>query len=111
MAPHCIDVQGIPRKVDSITHIKILPLLWENEYFMTFTIKIFELFFINVALVSCKNQKKLPPDKMVKEQPGNAIFEGWYAYPEAVVFEDAYWVYPTYSDAFENNFFLMFFLI
>ncbi len=43
---------------------------------------------------------------MVKEQPDNAIFEGWYANPEAVVFEDAYWVYPTYSDAFEKQLFL-----
>lgn len=28
----------------------------------------------------------------------NPIFEGWYADPEGVVFDDTYWVYPTYSD-------------
>lgn len=29
---------------------------------------------------------------------GNPIFPGWYADPAAVIFDDAYWVFPTYSD-------------
>jgi beta-xylosidase len=29
---------------------------------------------------------------------GNPIFEGWYADPEAIVYGDEYWVYPTHSD-------------
>jgi beta-xylosidase len=33
---------------------------------------------------------------------GNPIFEGWYADPEAVVYGDEYWVYPTYSDPPDN---------
>lgn len=33
----------------------------------------------------------------------NPIFEGWYADPEAVVFDDTYWVFPTYSDDFEKQ--------
>src|SRR5947209_15227417 len=28
---------------------------------------------------------------------GNPILPGWYADPEAHVFEGAYWIYPTYS--------------
>ncbi|WP_211096981.1 glycoside hydrolase family 43 protein [Neolewinella litorea] len=28
---------------------------------------------------------------------GNPIFPGWYADPEAVVFDDEYWIFPTYS--------------
>lgn len=28
---------------------------------------------------------------------GNPIFEGWYADPEAIVFGNEYWVFPTYS--------------
>jgi hypothetical protein len=29
---------------------------------------------------------------------GNPVFEGWYADPEAVIYGDEYWIYPTYSD-------------
>ncbi len=29
---------------------------------------------------------------------GNPVFEGWYADPEAVVYGDLYWIYPTWSD-------------
>lgn len=28
---------------------------------------------------------------------GNPIFQGWYADPEGVVFDDKYWIYPTVS--------------
>lgn len=34
---------------------------------------------------------------------GNPVFPGWYADPEGVVFEDTYWIYPTYSDLYENQ--------
>jgi len=27
----------------------------------------------------------------------NPVFEGWYADPEGVVYDDTYWIYPTYS--------------
>jgi beta-xylosidase len=40
------------------------------------------------------------------ETSGNPIFEGWYADPEGVVFGDTYWVFPTYSAAFEDQLFL-----
>jgi beta-xylosidase len=29
---------------------------------------------------------------------GNPVFPGWYADPEAILFDSNYWVYPTYSD-------------
>jgi len=29
--------------------------------------------------------------------------DGWYADPEAVIFEDEYWVYPTYSAPYEEQ--------
>lgn len=28
---------------------------------------------------------------------GNPVFPGWYADPEAIVFDDTYWIYPTLS--------------
>lgn len=33
----------------------------------------------------------------------NPVFEGWYADPEGVVFDNTYWIYPTYSDVYENQ--------
>ncbi len=32
---------------------------------------------------------------------GNPIFSGWYADPEAVVFGDTYWVFPTFSAPYD----------
>jgi beta-xylosidase len=37
---------------------------------------------------------------------GNPIFKGWYADPEAVVFNQQYWVYPTYSAPYKEQVFL-----
>ena len=36
---------------------------------------------------------------------GNPIFEGWYADPEGIIYDDAYWIYPTWSDRYENQVF------
>ncbi|CAN0602521.1 unnamed protein product, partial [Ectocarpus sp. 12 AP-2014] len=33
----------------------------------------------------------------------NPIFEGWYADPEGAVFNDTYWVYPTFSDDYDKQ--------
>ena len=37
---------------------------------------------------------------------GNPIFSGWYADPEGIIFEDEYWVYPTFSAPYEKQVFL-----
>ena len=37
---------------------------------------------------------------------GNPLFEGWYADPEGAVFGDEYWIYPTYSAAYEDQIFM-----
>ncbi len=29
---------------------------------------------------------------------GNPVFPGWYADPEAIIFDSTYWIYPTFSD-------------
>src|SRR6478735_7075738 len=34
---------------------------------------------------------------------GNPIFQGWYADPEATIFNKQYWIYPTYSDRYEQQ--------
>lgn len=34
---------------------------------------------------------------------GNPVLKGWYADPEAIIFGNKYWIYPTYSDKYENQ--------
>lgn len=41
-----------------------------------------------------------------KKMSGNPVFPGWYADPEAVVYNGEYWVFPTYSAPFEEQTFL-----
>jgi beta-xylosidase len=36
---------------------------------------------------------------------GNPIFPGWYADPEAAIFNNTYWIYPTYSDKYNKQVF------
>jgi beta-xylosidase len=31
---------------------------------------------------------------------GNPVFEGWYADPEGIIFDDEYWIYPTMSGVY-----------
>jgi len=41
-----------------------------------------------------------------KKKSGNPIFEGWYADPEGMIFDDKYWIYPTYSALYEEQVFM-----
>jgi predicted alpha-1,6-mannanase (GH76 family) len=34
---------------------------------------------------------------------GNPVFEGWYADPEVIVYDNKYWIYPTYSAPYEEQ--------
>jgi predicted alpha-1,6-mannanase (GH76 family) len=34
---------------------------------------------------------------------GNPVFTGWYADPEVIVYGDRYWIYPTFSAAYEQQ--------
>lgn len=46
-------------------------------------------------------------DKNPQEQrAGNPVFEGWYADPEGVIFNDRYWIYPTYSAPYDKQTFM-----
>lgn len=37
---------------------------------------------------------------------GNPVIAGWYADPEVAVFEDTYWIFPTYSAPYDRQVFL-----
>jgi len=41
-----------------------------------------------------------------ERKSGNPILEGWYADPEAHVFEGRYWIYPTYSAPYDEQTFM-----
>lgn len=58
--------------------------------------------FILVAIISCSPEKKSTEIQL----SGNPIFEGWYADPEAIIYGDTYWIYPTYSDKFSKQVFM-----
>jgi beta-xylosidase len=36
---------------------------------------------------------------------GNPLFEGWYADPASAVYNNEYWIFPTYSDYYSNQVF------
>ena len=36
---------------------------------------------------------------------GNPVFPGWYADPEGIKYSDTYWVFPTYSAAYNDQVF------
>ena len=36
---------------------------------------------------------------------GNPLFPGWYADPEGIIFENKYWIFPTYSAPFDDQVF------
>jgi beta-xylosidase len=58
------------------------------------------LLLTTLALLSCNEKKKTPL------MSGNPVFEGWYADPEGVIYDDTYWIFPTWSDVYEKQTFL-----
>ncbi len=41
-----------------------------------------------------------------KIMSGNPVFPGWYADPEAVIFDKTYWIYPTFSAPYNKQVFM-----
>src|SRR6476646_1435148 len=42
---------------------------------------------------------------VAKPHSGNPVFSGWYADPEAVIFGNEYWIYPTFSAPYDQQVF------
>lgn len=74
-----------------VDHVKALNRL---------AMKLLQQIFVFTVIVasSCKQGEK-PGEEA--EYSGNPIFPGWYADPEGIIFDDEYWIYPTYSDHYE----------
>jgi beta-xylosidase len=62
--------------------------------------------FIYVLLVTFTISCKPRPSEKTEQFSGNPLFEGWYADPEAIIYGDTYWIYPTYSDKFHRQVFM-----
>jgi len=58
------------------------------------------LFLVALSGVSCGFAQK-------KEiTSGNPVFKGWYADPEAAIFNKSYWIYPTFSAPYKDQVFM-----
>ncbi len=62
-------------------------------------IVIYLIFLVSIVAVSQNNNSN-------KKTAGNPIFKGWYADPEGIIFDNQYWVFPTYSAPYEKQVFL-----
>lgn len=61
------------------------------------------ILFLIVSVLSGCNRGKEKLQETISS--GNPLFEGWYADPEAVVFENAFWIFPTYSSGYSEQVF------
>lgn len=52
------------------------------------------------GLLAC-SQPKSTSDPVAKS--GNPLFGDWYADPEGMIFDDTYWIYPTWSYPYEEQ--------
>lgn len=70
------------------------------------------IFAATVAFAQISNQqKKKISAKKISNQAriatsGNPVFAGWYADPEAHIFNRKYWIYPTYSAPYSKQVFM-----
>lgn len=61
---------------------------------------VFSLLLLPFLSASLQAQKKGDTARS-----GNPVFEGWYADPEATIINRQYWIYPTYSAAYNDQVF------
>jgi beta-xylosidase len=62
------------------------------------TFAFFISMLVSCLLFSCGTK----PVKM----SGNPLFEGWYADPEGIIYDNTYWIFPTWSDEYEKQTFM-----
>ena len=61
-----------------------------------------KIFLFSVLIVAGCFEKSVAQQNK-NTTSGNPIFPGWYADPEAAIFNQQYWVYPTYSARYEQQ--------
>lgn len=58
------------------------------------------LFALFLFFFSACSKKSMPSG--TSAYSGNPVLPGWYADPEGIIFKDEYWIYPTYSDDYQQ---------
>nr|WP_315155579.1 glycoside hydrolase family 43 protein [uncultured Flavobacterium sp.] len=53
---------------------------------------------INAIILTSCSTRQYEPKVTDTLKNNNPIFQGWFADPEAIIFSNKYWIYPTYSD-------------
>lgn len=65
--------------------------------------KIISLLLLTACIsITARSQSVSPPAMYV----GNPVFPGWYADPEGVIFNNKYWIFPTYSAPYNKQVFM-----
>lgn len=57
---------------------------------------------IVVAAFAVGRAQKPDADRKARGLSGNPVIAGWYADPEAIVYDRTYWIYPTWSDDYPD---------
>lgn len=64
------------------------------------------LFIINPAMAqTAEKQLMKTSGNPAEHNDGNPVFPGWYADPEGAIFDNRYWIYPTYSAPYKDQVF------
>jgi beta-xylosidase len=61
---------------------------------------------LRILSLICLSFHGLSQQQATVQQTGNPVIAGWYADPEAVVFDKTIWIYPTFSARYEQQVFL-----
>ncbi len=61
---------------------------------------------MGVILAMCLACVFLMGQGCTERRAGNPVLPGWYADPEGMILGDRYWIFPTYSSAYEKQVFL-----
>lgn len=67
---------------------------------------LFFLFCLNLQTYGQSTASLAKENNKSKVTSGNPVFPGWYADPEGIIFEDEYWIFPTYSAPYEEQVFM-----
>ena len=65
---------------------------------------LYAILILAICFAHCT--RKIAQQTSGKTTSGNPIFEGWYADPEAAIFNKQYWIYPTYSAPYNQQVFM-----
>jgi beta-xylosidase len=61
------------------------------------------LYIVFLASLAYACSSKITTTTAEIQRSGNPVFPGWYADPEAIIFDNQYWIYPTFSAPFNQQ--------